>query len=309
MSNCFKNIVGHQRQLKSLTEDLEKDNLAHAYLLSGPSDLGKFTVAKNFAKAIQTRDLDEDKAFQVSALIDRGIHSDTIFFQPAADEQTIKIEDVRKLMQNLQMTGDSWKRVLVMQDIDRMTMEASNAMLKMLEEPPPKVLYIFTTSNSRSILETILSRVRTIDFHLMPEEEMVHALKLRYRLEDESKIKRVAVLSLGRIAKAIKLMEGSEHLEAYEQICSDIQAFLKTRDIAAGFSFISQIHSDMLLIQIFLETASIVLRNDLRAATDAGDREAMALATTRLRKLFEVKALSETNSNSRLLLENFILSL
>lgn len=309
MSKYFKNIVGHQKQLDLLTEDLESDNLAHAYLLSGPSDLGKFTVAKHFAKAIQTFQLDEERAFQVAALIDRGIHSDTIYFQPAEGDKSIKIEDVRKLMLNLQMTGDSWKRILVIQDIDRMTMEASNAMLKMLEEPPPKVLYVFTTSNPKAILETILSRVRQVDFHLMSPADLEHALRLRYRLEEDTKIKRVAELSLGRIAKAIKLMDVNEHLEAYEQICSDIQAFLKNRDIAAGFAFISQIHSDSVLIQIFLETASIVLRNDLRAAGETGDQAALALATARLTKLFEVRALSETNANSRLLLENFILSL
>lgn len=309
MSNYFKNIIGHQKALQLLSSDLESDNLAHAYLLAGPADLGKLTVAKLFAKAVQTHHLDEEKAFQISALIDRGIHADTIFFQRDPDAETIKIEEVRRLLNNLQMTGESWKRILVIEDLDRLTVEAANAMLKMIEEPPQKVLYIFTSSNPKKVLETIHSRVRRVDFQLMPTDALRHSLHLRYRLENEEKIARVAELSLGRIAKAIRLLENAEHLEAYEDVCRQIRDFLARRDVAAAFSFVGQIHNDQLLTQVFLETALLVLRNDLRDAARAGDYRALETSTMRLQQLFQTRALSETNTNNRLLLENFILSL
>ena len=60
MSPFFNNIVGHQKQLDLLRADLSGKNLAHAYLLAGPADLGKMTIAKAMAKAIQTYNLDED---------------------------------------------------------------------------------------------------------------------------------------------------------------------------------------------------------------------------------------------------------
>jgi DNA polymerase-3 subunit delta' len=309
MSQFFKNIIGHRKQLNLLQQDLDRDNLAHAYLLAGPADLGKFTVAKNFAKAVQTKDLPEEKIFQLSSLIDRGIHSDTIIFQNETPEESIKIEQIRTLLNNLQMTGDSWRRILVMENIDLMTMEAANAMLKMLEEPPQKVLFIFTTSNPKAILETIISRVRRVDFQLMPPEELFHELKNRYRLEDEGRISRVVELALGRVAKAIKLLENGEHLQAYEDIYTQIRNFLERRDVASAFNFVGQIHNDQLLTQIFLEIASIVLRNELKTAVEKGGAKEIAFASGRLDKLFEVKSMSETNANSRLLLENFILSL
>jgi DNA polymerase III delta prime subunit len=309
MSQFFKNIIGHQKQLLLLQDDLEKDNLAHAYLLAGPSDLGKFTIAKSFAKAVQTKDLSEEKIFQLSTLIDRGIHPDTIVYPAKAGEDSIKIDEVRTLLNNLQMTGDSWKRILVLENIDRLTDEAANAMLKMLEEPPNKVLFVFTTSNPKMVFETIISRVRRIDFQLTPANELFHALKNRYRLVEEAKISRVVELALGRVAKAIKLLETDEHLKAYEDIYVQIQDFLERRDIASAFTFVSQIHNDSILIQIFLEIASIVLRNEMKAAVQSGNSDAVTLASERLDKLFEVKRISETNTNSRLLLENFILSL
>lgn len=309
MSIFFKNIVGHQKQLQLLENDLATGNLAHAYLLSGPADLGKYTVAQCFAKAVQTKDLDDEKAFNVSAQIDRGIHSDTIFCPKNPEDESLKIAQVRSLLNNLQMTGDSWKRILVIEDIDRMTPEASNAMLKMLEEPPRKVLYIFTSSNPHTVLDTILSRVRKVDFHLMSSPDLFRALKLRFRLEEDAKLYRVVELSLGRIAKAIKLLETQDHLKAYEDFFAEINSFLKDKNIAAGFSLVSQIHNDPILIQVFLETVSIVLRAELKAAGIQNDRKRMALASERILKLFDVKSLSETNSNTRLLLENFILNL
>ncbi len=309
MSSLFKNIVGHEKQLDLLRADLEKENLAHAYLLAGPSDLGKFAIAKAFAKVIQTDDLEEEKVYQIVNLIERGIHPDTIFCQINPEDDTIKISHIRALINNLQMTGNSWRRILVMEDIDRMTPEAANAMLKMLEEPPEKVLFIFTSSNPKAILETILSRVRRVDFQLLSHKELFQILKNRYRLIDEKKIFRVTELAQGRIAKAIKLLDNEDQFEVYENTYVQIQNFLARRDVAAAFSFISQIYNDPILIQVFLEIAFMVLREDLKKAVASADRKGMEKANGNLNKLMEVKNLSETNVNSRLLLENFILSL
>lgn len=309
MSPFFKQIVGHQKQLEMLREDLNKNKLAHAYLLAGPADLGKFTIAKAMAKAIQTHQLDEDKAHHVISQIDRGIHPDTIFWPIDPGEESIKIMEVRGILNNLQMTGDSARRILVLEELDKMTPEAANAMLKMIEEPPAKVLYIFTSSNPKGILETILSRVRRLDFQLSSNRDLFQILKTRYRLEEESHLFRVAELAQGRIAKAIKLLDNREHLEVYEQTYKEIADFLTDRNVAEAFGFIAQIHTDPLLIQIFLEIAFIVLSENLRKATSEGVGDKAERALNNLEKLFEVKRLSETNVNSRLLLENFILSL
>jgi DNA polymerase-3 subunit delta' len=309
MSPLFKNIIGHQKQIQLLRDDWENENLAHAYLLAGPADLGKFTIAKAFVKTIQTDQLEEEHAYKISMLIDKGVHADTLFYQVGPKEESIKIAEIRSVLMNLQMTGDSSRRVLVMEDIDRMTPEAANAMLKILEEPPSKVLFIFTSSNPKAILETILSRVRRIDFQLMSNKELFLALKNRYRLTEEKKIYRTMELAQGRVAKAIKLLETDEHFQAYENIYTQIKSFLENQDIAAAFNLISQIHTDPILIQIFLEISFIVFRDDLKQAVAANDRKKQLDSTEKLMKLMEVRRLSETNVNSRLLLENFILSL
>ncbi len=305
----FKHIIGHQKPLEILARDLETDNLAHAYLLVGPADLGKFTIAKAFAKTIQTRDLDEDKAFQACKLIDKGLHSDTLIYATDPEDPSIKVNHVREILANLQMTGDSDKRILVMEDIERMNDESANTMLKMLEEPPSKVLFIFTSSNPKSILETILSRVRRVDFTVMESAALERALANRYRLLGSDQIRKVTELSMGRVAKAIKLLENSETMSAYENVYNQIRNFLANHDITSAFGFINQIHTDPLLTQLFLEIAFVVLRENLRNNVGIRSEDMAARDIVRLEKLFEVQRLSETNTNNRLLLENFILSL
>lgn len=309
MSQYFKNIAGHQKQLDWLNQDLVNNNLAHAYLLAGPSDLGKSTIAKSFAKAIQTYNLNTDKAYSIVNQIEKGTHSDTIFIANNFSDSSIKIEQIRTITHNLHMTGNSQKRILVIEDIERLTPESANALLKILEEPPEKVVFILTSSNPKLILETILSRVRRIDFQLISNKDLFQILKNRYRLVEEKKIYRVTELSQGRIAKAIKLLDNSEHFEIYENTYLQIQNFLKRKDVSAAFNFIGQIYNDPILTQIFLEIAFMVLRENLNKAIVNNDENEIIKANKNIEKLLEVKRLAETNVNSRLLLEEFILSL
>jgi DNA polymerase-3 subunit delta' len=271
MSIYFKNIIGHQQILERLKHDIEKNSLAHAYLFNGPADLGKFTIAKAFGKAIQTHEINEDKSLHLASLIDRGIHADTLICELNREEESIKISQIKQLINNLQMTGDSRRRILIMEDIDKMTTEAANALLKILEEPPGKVLYIFTTSNSKNILETILSRVRMVEFKLFSETDLLQSIKNRYRLADQEKIALVVELANGRIAKAIKLMESQEIFDAYKNIHDEIKDFLIKGNLAEAFTYINQIQSDKLLVQVFLDIALVILTKQMRASIKLGN--------------------------------------
>lgn len=304
----FKNIIGHKKQLEFLERNLQEGNLAHAYLFAGPADIGKFTVAKIFAKMIQTEELSVEEAHALNGQIEKGIHLDTMVF-PKGEDDSIKIETVRGILNNLQMSGTARYRVLVMEEIERLTPEAANAMLKMLEEPPSKVIYVFTTSKADLILETIMSRVRRINFGVMNEEDLLMALNNRFRLQDSRQLGRVASLSMGRVAKALKLMENTEVLETYEKFYLEIKNFLQNKQISKGFGFIGQIHNDPLLTRIFIDLAFTVMREELMVAMKNGEEKLLAARVGNIEKLFELKKLAETNVNNRLLLENFILSI
>jgi DNA polymerase-3 subunit delta' len=155
-------IIGHEKQLLQIEKDLESGNLAHAYLLSGPNSVGKNTVAKKMAGILQC---ENDFCHNCNACtqIEKGCHVDTVVFED--DGESIKIETVRKILERLSMTRQAPYKILLVQSLERMGVEAANSFLKMLEEPPERTVFIMTTDNVRLILPTILSRVRVVQFN------------------------------------------------------------------------------------------------------------------------------------------------
>ncbi len=304
-ANMFDQIVGNSKALELLQADLKNNNLAHGYLFCGPADCGKMTIAIEFAKALQTASLAPEEAEKIAGLIVKGAHMDTTIGR-IGTEATWKIEPVRQLLDNLNMSGTATFRVLVMEDIDKLTLEAANAMLKMLEEPPHKVKFIFTSSQPQAVLETIHSRLRKIEFTLLTPSEMLSTLSNRFRIVDKTKLERVTKLAQGRIALALKLLTNDDMLEAYNNIFVQIEEFLKAKRLTPAFSLISQIHTDPLLVNIFIDIVTIFLREYLLTSATAKEQENYLLA---LDKLFKIKRLNETNANSRLLLEQFMISL
>jgi hypothetical protein len=184
-------IIGHSLQLKHLLLDLEKDNISHAYLFSGPPSIGKSTIARWFAREILMRGLSEDKREQVMHECDHFIHPDYIVLDQLWIEDvcedwavitrssnapqegrekrkvktdTIGIDDVRELSDALSTTSRGGYRVCIIQRIERMQDPAANAFLKILEEPPKDVVFLLTTDAVSDLLPTIFSRTRHISY-------------------------------------------------------------------------------------------------------------------------------------------------
>jgi len=303
----FEEILGHQQALRQLLADIEEGNVAHAYLLSGPADVGKFTVAKLFARMLQTRNLEPVEAKIIQKQMDNGSHLDTMCF--LNDGESLKIEKIRETIYQLQMTGNGNFRVVLVEDVDRLTLESANALLKTLEEPASQVIFILTTSHPQRLPETILSRVRVVNFSLLEEEEILKNLREKFPFTDPQKTDRVAVLAMGRIAKALKLLAHEELFEAYEKLFSDTQNALLSKNIPKAFALIKDVAEDEVLTQIFMEITETLLRKDLLQEMENGNNyDIIQQKILLIEKLHQVKALLTTNVNVRLMLENFVLA-
>ncbi|MBI3331544.1 hypothetical protein HYZ99_01130 [Candidatus Peregrinibacteria bacterium] len=194
-------IVGHKLQIENLLEDLSGSNVSHAYLFAGPRHVGKFTVAKWFAKTLLTSGAKNPEAAQaISDQVDRLIHPDLFVLdqlwieeqcedfdvigkssnipqqhrsKAKAKTDTISIEDVRVLHERLFEIGTGTWRCCLIRSIERMQTEAANALLKMLEEPPQGVVFILTTESPSAVLPTILSRTRMLRFYHLSRVELL----------------------------------------------------------------------------------------------------------------------------------------
>ncbi len=199
-------LIGHRHQRDSLLRDLASDNLAHAYLFSGPRHVGKFAVAHWLAREALTRDLPPEERPAALHQLERLIHSDLLVLdqlwmdgicddwdviaktsnvpqehrskrEPPMKTDTISIDDVRAIQERFLSTGSSPRRFCLIRSVERMQDEAANALLKILEEPPPGRTFILTTQQIETLLPTVVSRCRILHFSPLPHRELLPLLQ------------------------------------------------------------------------------------------------------------------------------------
>ena len=177
----FDSIVGQREVKESLSNAIRKETVAHAYLFAGPRGIGKRTVAEAFAGILLCGEGPEDRACGCCVccqMTKSGSNPD--FRVVEAEGNSIKVEDIRNLQNEIMIKPLYAKRkVYLILDADKMTVQAQNCLLKTLEEPPGNVVLVLTTANYNAILETIRSRTLKYSFKKNTREEVVQILHSR----------------------------------------------------------------------------------------------------------------------------------
>jgi DNA polymerase III subunit delta' len=294
-------IIGHEKQLKQIESDIESGNLSHAYLMAGPNSVGKHTVSRKIAGILQCENNFCHKC-PTCTQVQHGSHIDTVELR--GNDESIKIEDVRKLVERTNMTGQSKYKIFLIQSVERMTIEAANSFLKVLEEPPPNTIFILTTNNIRGLLPTLISRVRVVKFSNVSARYLEEKLKELYPDQDAETIHQVSLLSLGKTGKAIHLMENPDSLADYRKIYADVQNFLRSKNRVDRFAYVEDLVEEQKRVDVFLN----ILTHVLRSKVLEGDAETSKHINT-LSKIEEAGMFLKRNINKRLVLENLMLSL
>lgn len=293
-------IIGHEKQLEMIEKDIESGNFAHAYLLAGPNSVGKFTVAKKIAGILQCEN-DFCHKCMICLQVERGIHLDTI---ELTGKDSIKIDEVRRIIERLNLTRQARYKVLLIQGLERMTPDAANSFLKILEEPPQKTVFIMTTDNMRMLLKTIVSRVRVIKFGSVSSVYLRTKLAELYPDSDEETIRQASLFSMGKTGKAVHLMENPDTLTEYLKVYHDVQNFLGYRNLTDRFSYVEGLFENDNKVEIFFDILTHVLRSKLLE----GAEDYPQLINT-LSKIEEAGILLRKNVNARLVLENLMLTI
>jgi DNA polymerase-3 subunit delta' len=171
----FADIVGQDRAVEALRRAAERP--VHAYLLVGPRGSGVEQAARELAALLVGVAGDE----RGRRLVGRGVHPDVVEFEPSAASYSVK-DDVREriLPEAARAPVEGERKVLVLFEAERLRgnqNESANALLKTLEEPPPRTIVILVTSMPDDLLPTIRSRCQRIDFAALTDDTVQAALE------------------------------------------------------------------------------------------------------------------------------------
>ena len=196
-------VIGHEWAVRLLQHSLSLNHVAHAYLLAGPSQIGKTTLGLTLAKALNcSGDLKPCGQCLSCSKIERGIHPDVRVVEPDGD--TLKIAQIRQLQREAILAPYEGKwRVYIVPDFQRATEEAANCLLKTLEEPPPQVVLILTAADIGALLPTIVSRCQVLSLRPLSLDETARALQRECQISEE-RAELLARLSEGRIGWAMQ---------------------------------------------------------------------------------------------------------
>lgn len=220
----FEEVTGQEAITRTLRNAIEHERLHHAYLFSGARGVGKTTSARLLAKALNCHKADKPTVTPCSfndptacascKEIAEGNSLDVIEFDAASNTQVDKIRDL--ILENIDIAParDRYK-IFIIDEVHMLSTSSFNALLKTLEEPPPRVVFIMATTELHKVPDTILSRCQQFEFRTIALGKIIERLKI---IADAEKIN-VSADALREIARA---GEGSmrDAQSAFDQVIS-----------------------------------------------------------------------------------------
>jgi DNA polymerase-3 subunit gamma/tau len=235
----FDEVVGQATVTRTLRNALERGKIGHAFLLSGARGVGKTTTARILAKALNCAKADGPTAHPCSTRTDEDRARACDSCREIADGKSLDVQEidgasnnsvdqVRELRESARYNParDRFK-IWVIDEVHMLSTGAFNALLKTLEEPPPRVKFVFATTEYHKIPETIVSRCQQYDFRMIPARELAAHLRT---IADAEKI-RISDASLALIARAA---EGSvrDSLSLFDQVLAFTGDEVKDDEVA-----------------------------------------------------------------------------
>ena len=331
------NFVGNEHAVELLNKSVTKGLVSHAYLFSGPSNVGKTTLAIKFAQFIECRNLLIDGPCGTCLScwkISEGNHPDVQFIDVDSEKtisgnvSSIGIDDVRNIQRTFVLKPLEGKhRIFILREASLLSDAASNALLKWIEEPPPNVIFLLVTNNYFAIKSTIISRCQVVTFTHVAQDKIESTLA-QFSNSDHQQRKELSKLSKGSIGWAIRASENPEIIEDYKNnihiasalLENDLETRLKyAQSMDSMFKYNKEEAIKNLEILLSWWRDVMIVKNGLQDsvlnvfALDVLISHSSMMSNYQIlmfiHKVSETIELLKSNVNSRLVLDSLVLSL
>ncbi|NQU99811.1 MAG: DNA polymerase III subunit gamma/tau, partial [Parcubacteria group bacterium] len=245
----FSDVVGQEHVVKTLQNALKSEKVAHAYLFCGPRGVGKTTIARLLAKAIncdslgKSKDIEACDKCEFCSEINANKAVDIIEIDAASNRG---IDEMRELKEKIKFTPNHLKyKVFIIDEVHMLTIEAFNALLKTLEEPPAHAIFILATTEAHKIPATILSRCQRFDFKKFTHKEIVNQLsdiagREKVKIDNKS-LSLLASNASGSSRDGLSLLNQVVSLEDKEITFDETKSILGIPDLSQVLDFVDNL--------------------------------------------------------------------